>query len=228
MSELFWMVNIINRNQSKRFKDFYKESGISVMFETVGAGTAVSEMLDYFGLEASEKLILFSVVSGEQWTKIKKGLQNRLKIDIPGTGIAFIIPMSSIGGKKALLFFTDGQNFQKGEETVLKNTENELLVVILNQGYSHIVMDAARSANASGGTVIHAKGTGMQQAEQFLGVSLVAEKEIIFLVAKRKDKNRIMRAIMDQAGLESKARSIVFSLPVTSTAGMRLLEYDES
>ena len=33
-----------------------------------------------------------------------------------------------------------------------------------------------------------------------------------------------MKAIMDEAGLESKARAIVFSLPVTSTAGLRLQE----
>jgi hypothetical protein len=29
---------------------------------------------------------------------------------------------------------------------------------------------------------------------------------------------------MEKAGLESKAKSIVFSLPVTETAGMRLVE----
>ena len=34
----------------------------------------------------------------------------------------------------------------------------------------------------------------------------------------------IMRAIMDEAGLKSKAKSIVFSIPVTDTAGMRLME----
>jgi hypothetical protein len=33
-----------------------------------------------------------------------------------------------------------------------------------------------------------------------------------------------MKAIMEKAGLESKAKSIVFSLPVTETAGMRLVE----
>ena len=36
-----------------------------------------------------------------------------------------------------------------------------------------------------------------------------------------------MKAIMEKAGLNSKARSIVFSLPVTDTAGMRLLEDDD-
>ena len=33
-----------------------------------------------------------------------------------------------------------------------------------------------------------------------------------------------MQAIMDKAGIETKAQAIVFSLPVTSTAGMRLME----
>jgi len=33
-----------------------------------------------------------------------------------------------------------------------------------------------------------------------------------------------MKAVMEQAGLDTKAKSIVFSLPVTDTAGLRLLE----
>ena len=37
----------------------------------------------------------------------------------------------------------------------------------------------------------------------------------------------IMGAIMEKAGLTSKAGTIVFSLPVTSTAGLRILEDEE-
>ena len=85
-------------------------------------------------------------------------------------------------------------------------------------------MDAAREASASGGTVIHAKGTGAEKAEKFLGVSIATEKEMIFMVTRKENKNAIMKAIMEKAGIESKARSIVFSLPVTETAGMRLIE----
>ena len=97
-------------------------------------------------------------------------------------------------------------------------------MIIANQGCIDTVMDAARSATAGGGTVIHAKGTGMESAEKFLGVSLAAEKEIILIVTKTKDKNQIMKAIMEKAGLESKEKAIVFSLPVTSTVGLRMRE----
>lgn len=47
------------------------------------------------------------------------------------------------------------------------------------------------------------------------------------MVTRREGKNDIMRAIMNQAGLDSRAGAIVFSLPVTDTAGMRLLEDSE-
>ena len=224
MNELYLMVTITDRNQTKRFMAFYQEHGVDISFTTVGKGTARSEILDYFGLEGSAKSVLFHVVTGAKWKEIKVGLQRKMQIDIPGIGIAFVVPMSSIGGKKALNYLTSGQDFVKGEESALKDTKYELLVVIANQGYTELIMDAARSVNAAGGTVIHAKGTGTQKAEKFLGVTLVPEKEMVFIVVRKSQKNDIMRAIMTQAGLESKARSIVFSLPVTDTAGMRLLD----
>ena len=218
------MVTITNRNLTKRFATFYQEMGVDISTITVGRGTAASEILDYFGLEGTEKCVLFHVVTKEKWKLLKQGLQRKMQIDVPGIGIAFVIPLSSIGGKKALNYLTSGQDYIKGEESTLKDTKYELLVVIANQGYTELVMDAARAVHAAGGTVIHAKGTGTDKAEKFMGVTLVPEKEMIFIVVRKDQKNDIMRAIMDKAGLESKARSIVFSLPVTDTAGMRLME----
>ena len=194
------------------------------MFITLGRGTASGDILDYLGLESTEKAVIFSVLEEEKWSGIKKDLRQKLQIDAPGEGIAFLVPLSSIGGKKTLQFLTANQEFQKEEESVLKDTVYELIIAIANQGYIELVMDAARGAGAYGGTVIHAKGTGMEQAEKFMGVSLAAEKEMIFIVAKKEQKNLIMKAVMEQAGLTTNAKAVVFSLPVTDTAGLRLLE----
>lgn len=227
MSELYLMATISDRNQVRRFLAFYKEYGITMSLITMGQGTAASEILDSFGLEAVEKAVQFAFVTDTEWKKIKSGLQKQMKIDIPGTGIAFVVPLSSIGGKKQMQFLTEGRDFEKGEESTLKDTNYELLVVIANQGYVEPIMDAARAAKAPGGTVIHAKGTGAEKAEKFLGVSLATEKEMIFMVTRRESKNAIMKAIMSEAGLNSKAKAVVFSLPVTETAGMRLIEESE-
>lgn len=226
MSELYMVTTITNRNLVPKFLSCYKENQISVSLVTLGIGTANSEVLDYFGLESSEKAVIFSIATKDVWNDLKKDLRSKFQIDIPGTGIAFTIPLSSIGGKRELSFLIDGQKYEKGEETVLKETSHELLVVIANQGYSDLIMKAARSVNANGGTIVHAKGIGMELAEKFLGVSLASEKEIIFIVTKKEQKNQIMKVIMENAGMESKAKSIVFSLPVTDTAGLRLIEED--
>lgn len=224
MSEIYMLVTITSRNMTRKFIDFYKHKGLDVSVVSVGMGTAASEILDYFGLDGTEKGILFQFVSGERWKEVKLDLQRKMKIDVPGVGIAFLIPLSSIGGKKALRYLLCGQDFDKEEESSLKETKYELLVIIANQGYTEMVMEAAREVHAAGGTLIHARGTGVENAEKFLGVTLVPEKDMIFMVVKREIKNEIMRAIMDKAGLETKARSIVFSLPVTDTAGMRLMD----
>ena len=221
---LYWMVTIIDRNQSRKFLSFYRNYGISVVLSTLGHGTAASNVLNYFSLEATQKAVLCAVVTDTVWNAVKKGLETIMQIDIPGTGVACVVPVSSVGGKRQLQFITSGMPFTKGEESVLKDTKYELLVVVANQGYTETIMEAARRGKAAGGTMIHAKGTGMEGAEKFLGVSLAAEKELIFIVVRREQKNEVMSAIMEDAGIETRAGAIVFSVPVTSTAGLRLTD----
>ena len=202
---LYWMVTIIDRNQSRKFLSFYRNYGISVVLSTLGHGTAASNVLNYFSLEATQKAVLCAVVTDTVWNAVKKGLETIMQIDIPGTGVAFVVPVSSVGGKRQLQFITSGMPFTKGEESVLKDTKYELLVVVANQGYTETIMEAARRGKAAGGTMIHAKGTGMEGAEKFLGVSLAAEKELIFIVVRREQKNEVMSAIMEDAGIETRA-----------------------
>lgn len=224
IGNLYLMTTIVDRKIVNRYIDLYQENNLHVMYLTLGFGTAANEVLDYLGLESTEKAVAYSVLETESWENIKKQLQKKLQIDAPGGGIAFTIPLSSIGGKKTLQFLLESQDYKKEEESTLQNTIHELVVVIAEQGYTELIMDAARSAGAYGGTVIHAKGTGMEAADKFMGVSLAAEKEIIYIVTKKDQKNAIMQAIMEHAGLNSKAKAITFSLPVTDTAGLRLLE----
>ena len=65
-------------------------------------------------------------------------------------------------------------------------------------------------------------GAAPARNSSFLGVSLAPEKELVFIVVKAEDKNRLMTAIMEKAGLSTRAGSVVFSLPVTGVAGIRL------
>lgn len=228
MNEIYMMVMITNRGIREKMLSFLKEYQIYVTFMTLGSGTANSAILDYLGMEATEKALYFAIVTWDTWKIFQKALYNKMKIDIAGRGIAFLIPLSSVGGKKTLQYLTAEQEIIIKEESTLKNTDFELLVTIANSGHIETIMNAARSAQAPGGTVVHAKGTGKEQAKKFLGISLAEEKEMIFIVVRSSQKNKIMRAIMEQAGTGTSSGAIAFSLPVTATAGLRLLDDDEN
>ena len=77
-------------------------------------------------------------------------------------------------------------------------------------------------ASHSRHTTIIADITAYWATVRFMGIDLVNEKELVLIVSRTSEKNAIMKAIMDNA--DKKAGSIVFSLPVTDTAGLRLLD----
>ena len=226
MSELYFMMTITSRDMLPKFLEAFDKNDLPIGFVSLGYGTAKDDILDMLGLVRSEKAVGMTVVTGAGWEEAKWYLRKKMYIDVPDTGISFIIPMSSIGGKRELAFLTAGQNYRKGEESVMKDTTMELLVVVSNQGHNDLVMDAARGAGAYGGTVIHARGTGMNQAELFFGVSLASEKDLTFIVTKKNQRNAIMSAIMKDAGMETPAQSIVFSLPVTDAVGLNTGDED--
>lgn len=224
MGNLYLMTTIVDRKTAPKYVTVFQENDLHVSFLLLGYGTVSNEIMDYLGLESPEKAVAFSVVEEETWIRVKKQLEKKLQIDAPGGGISFIVPLSSIGGKKTLQFLIEKEDYQKEEESTLKNTTHELIVIIAEQGNTELIMDAAREAGAYGGTVLHAKGTGMEIAEKFMHMSLAAEKEVIYIVSKTTQKNAIMQAVMEKAGPSSKAKAITFSLPVTDTAGLRLIE----
>lgn len=220
--ELYFVISIVDRAQHSDMVSLLESNKAQLVLTTLGKGTAMREHLLLYGLEATEKAVICTVAGGDQTRQIIKSAKRRLFIDIPGNGILMAIPVKSVGGGRTLAYLTDN-NAPEGGVPEMK-FDYELIVVVLNEGRTDMVMDAARRAGAGGGTVLHAKGTGAKRAEKFFGVSLAEEKEMIFIVSKAAEKTQIMQAIAADTGPGTPAGSICFSLPISSVAGLRVLE----
>ena len=227
MKGLCLLLTIIKRADIKEYHAFFEKHSVSVIYDTLGNGTAHEKTLALLGIEKNEKAVLISLITYPSLKNILQGLAQEMKIDLPNRGIAVAIPLSSIGGAKALEYYIAGQISEVDNESSKERNEEEkmqtvqeLIVAVYEKGYTDMVMDAAREAGAGGGTTIRAKGTGAG-AQKFFGLSLAEEKEMLFIVTATDKKKDIMRAIMQNAGIDSKAHSLVFSLPVTETAGFR-------
>ena len=104
---------------------------------------------------------------------------------------------------------------------------HECIVCIVNTGFSESVMDAARECGARGGTVIHGRGTANQEAEQFFGISIQPDKEIVLLVVPHELTDPILHALYRAVGLKTPGQGIAFSLPVDAVVGMSDAETKE-
>lgn len=220
MDRAVLMIVITDRSRGGEFAAWFQAQGATLVLSALGQGTAATEVLDYLGLEATEKAVL--LLAAPRSARLVRKAARELWLDVPGRGILMAVPISSVGGARARDYLLSWQ--AEEDDDMDRDITHELIVVIANRGHTDQVMDAARSAGAAGGTTIHAKGTGAELARKFFGVSLAAEKELVFILAREADRKPIMKAVMTQAGMQTKAQAVVFSLPVTDLAGLRLLE----
>ncbi len=99
-------------------------------------------------------------------------------------------------------------------------TDYELIVCIVNSGFSETVMTAAREQGARGGTVLTARGTANKEAEEFFHISIQPEKEIVMILVPTDIRDSVLHAVYQNAGLKTAGQGISFSLPVTNAVGL--------
>ena len=222
MLALKHMMVITKREFSEQYLDFFHRHQVSGVISTLCNGTATDSTLNALSLEKTEKLMFETMVLEQDVENIVLDLIKEMKIDGAGNGIALFLPIDGVGSS-AIKYFVGEKEVQKKEEQVMAESKSVLIIAIVDKGNTELVMDAARGAGAGGGTVMRAKGTGAEIAK-FFGVSISEEKEMVYIVASRTNRDDIMHAVMDKAGRNTDAHGIVFSLPVDKVAGIREFE----
>ena len=97
----------------------------------------------------------------------------------------------------------------------------EVVLCIVNSGYSDMVMDAAKKVGARGGTVINARGTASKEAEKLFNITIHPEKEIVMILVNSDIKNDILHTLYEHVGTSTEAQGIAFALPVDEVVGIK-------
>ena len=224
------LVTIVDRGKGQGAVALLQKYGS--LFHTIllGRGTAKRELMDYLGLGETEKDVVFSSLYGPQTAHAMKRLASRLRMDMPGGGIAFTIAVTSVGGAKTLAYLKGGMDKaapKLKEEEPMDNHAHSLIVTIVNRGFTDQVMDAASRAGARGGTVLHARGAGQEEAATFFGITIQPEKEVVMILVRRDQKQAVMQAIAKEAGLSAPGHGLSFSLPVDQVEGAARMILEE-
>ena len=144
-----------------------------------------------------------------------RDLNNELRGLARSKGIVFDMKIDAVSHILALSILMPVKEDRGREDTMMEEgMENSMILVTVNQGFTEEVMETARKAGARGGTIIHARWAGSESTEEFYGITVQQEKEIISIVSPADKRNAIMEAINSNHGMKTEARGTVLAIGI--------------
>lgn len=98
-------------------------------------------------------------------------------------------------------------------------TDSVLITAIVQRGSADMVVQAAQEAGAQGATIFHAHGTGVRQKRLgILGLTINAEKEVVYIVAPTDQADMIFERIFVCAKMDTPGMGILWMTPLEKMA----------
>lgn len=208
------LLSIVERDKGKKLIKELENINIKVNFQCVGLGTAPTEMMDIFGLGSKDKDIVISLGSE---TAVKDMMANFGTIFESHTkyGGLMVIFKTSAASRilTEILDFNIDKNSEKGNGSMKNEHHNHLIFISVNEGFSDDVMQVARKAGATGGTVIKGRLADMEQFADIAKNAVDEEREILCILAPLKTSVQIMEDVNKEFGTTSAANGIIVSVP---------------
>ena len=105
--ELYYTIAVTDADRGEAMGALYRDAGLPMILSMPGRGTAKSEHLAVYGLDAAPKTIISAVTGAQEAAQLMKAAKRRLFIDIPGNGIMLTVPLKSVAGGRTLAYLTN-------------------------------------------------------------------------------------------------------------------------
>ena len=211
---LMMLLSIVERDKGKKLRKELKNNNIRLNFQTVGYGTAPTEMMDIFGLGTKDKDIVISLGSESDVRVMMTNFGTTFSSHSKYGGIMIIFEVAAAGRiLTEILNFNNGKITEKGTDSMKNEHHNYLIIISVNDGYTEDVMHTARKAGATGGTVIKGRLTDVEQFSELENAETDGERELLFILAPRETSKKIMEDVNKEFGLASPANGIMFAVP---------------
>ena len=190
------IVSIVERGQGRNMIELFNGQRLTHHLQCAGKGTATSEIRDLLGLDGVEKEVIVTVGRGTMVNRVMRDLKAMAHV----TALAIQMNVQNEVGRV--------------DTMTEEGMENSMILVTVNQGFTEEVMETARKAGARGGTIIHARWAGSESVEEFYGITVQQEKEVIAIVSSAAKRKEIMEAINRNHGMKTEACGTVCSLAI--------------
>ena len=178
----------------------------------LGRGTASRTIFDYLGLNDKKKAVLMLFGKTEEIMDLADYLVEKLEMDKPNHGIAYIESAFNVFGTEDNA--NGSENIKRGE-----NMYNAIYTIV-EKGNADDVIEAAEKAGSRGGTVMHARGSGSEEARKVFNMLIEPEKEIVLIISEEAKTKDIVESIRKETQIEEEGKGIIFITNVEATYGL--------
>ena len=178
-----------------------------------GRGTVANRLLQLLCLADTEKDLVFVLAPPGGMPGIVTALRSSPEVFRKTTGIGIVLDVTAVfrsAWQAAGAPAAEPQGEAMKETTGREPTGHQLIFAIVNAGYADDLMAAARSAGATGGTILKARGTGTEADASFFGITIVPEKEVLLVLAASEAAPAICEAVRAAPCLEEPGSGIIF------------------
>ena len=208
------LFSIVEQGKGKKLIKALGEQSIRLNFQTIGYGTAPTEMMDIFGIGVKDKDIIISLGADECIHDMMSHFGEIFQSHSKYGGLMIVLDVSAASRVLSeILNYGIDRNTEKEREKMKNEHHNNLILISVNEGFGESVMQVARKAGATGGTVIKGRLADIEQFAEFAKTEVDSERELLFILAPLKVAGQIMEEVNSQFGISSEANGIIFALP---------------
>lgn len=207
------LLSIVEQDKGSKLIKALKDLNIRTNFQTVGMGTAPTELMDIFGLGTHEKDVIFSLGAENDVKELLANFGDTFSSHSKYGGLMIVLDIAAASRVLTEILNFGSKSTEKRTDTMKNEHHNNLIFISVNEGYTESVMRSARTAGATGGTVIKGRLADAEQFSEFVTTDVSGEREILCILAPVKSSKQIMEEVNKNFGINSPANGIIFAIP---------------
>jgi Nitrogen regulatory protein PII len=213
MEEFNLICCVVNMGDASKVLKIAKKYGVKNGIISIGKGTVHSRFLEFLKINEIRKEFVIMLIEKELAAEAIKGISKDMAFEKPHHGIAFSYSVS----KLTLGTNDDNKNTKINE---VKNSMYKAIYVIVDKGKAEDVIDAANKAGARGGTILNARGSGVNDTQKLFSIEIEPEKEKVFIITKSELKDSIIESIKSRLDIDKTNNGIIFVLDINEAYGL--------
>ncbi|MDD4082281.1 MAG: P-II family nitrogen regulator [Sphaerochaetaceae bacterium] len=205
---------IVNCGLGSKILQRAKQYDISGGTIFLARGTVNNSLLNFLSLYDEKKEIVLLGTDSHTASRALVKLNKEFQFEKPNNGIAFTTSVCDIVGSRC--YKSEAYKKDGGVNKLMY----QIIITIVNRGKAEEVIEAAKAAGSKGGTIINARGSGINETSKLFSMEIEPEKETVLILSKEDITDSIVASIREKLEIDKPGNGIIFIQDINKAYGV--------